>query len=194
MADQSTAPWKWNKSIPNHSQSPEFAGDISLIKTCGWVADMGNFPGACSPGRGVTSGGNCLLEDEELWPSNKISVGKGLPIQQNVTAIKIPGNNRNSQDFSSCMLHDIPPPAPAAACAFMEMAPKCVQEENQTRKRHYHYSGLLKSTHAMFQKIIYKLWNVILWFFFLFLNESLSELFLCYFYYQGKAWIWVVLK
>lgn len=69
------------------------------------VVDRGNFPGVCSPGKGVTEGENCLLEDEELWPSNKISVGKGLPMQQNVTAVIIPENamELDSQDPPSCL-------------------------------------------------------------------------------------------
>lgn len=64
------------------------------------VVDTGNFPGE----RGHL-GGNCLLEDEELWPSNKISVGKGLPILQNVTGIKIPENARelDPQGSPSCV-------------------------------------------------------------------------------------------
>lgn len=66
---------------------------FSLSRPVAGIADMGNFPGVCLPWTGVTQGGNSLLEDEELWPK-KISVGTGLPVQQNVTVIIIPGKAR----------------------------------------------------------------------------------------------------
>lgn len=156
-----TAGWQTKAQPPENGINPSLITTkalslqeiFPLSRPVAGVTDMGNFPAVCLPGKGVTSGGIHLLEDEELWPNNKINVGKGLPIQQNVTAIKIPENARelDSQDSSSCTSLCLTwHPSTCTSCSLYKNSPKVCSEENETRKRHYHYSGLLKSTHAIF--------------------------------------------